>query len=150
MQGLPLQQSHCDQVCTAIALAERQVTKATSLIAKFNMGGGKGGRIAEGGAGGGGGGEGEKGGMVDLLCTTGRATVTSDAERQRVLRLLHPTYNPSLESEFFLPRPQVRVCVCVGVCACVCVCVCVCGRLESESMFAKRGRARNHHNFSLM
>ena len=29
-------------------------------------------------------------GMIDMLCTTGRAIVTSDAERQRVLSLLDP------------------------------------------------------------
>ena len=86
-QGLPLQRDHCEEVCTAFLCAEQQVTKATSLIDKFNSGVGP---------------------LIDLLCTTGRAIVTTEAERSRVLSLLQPGFSPDVESGPHLPRPPVR------------------------------------------
>ena len=85
------------QVCTAFALAERQVTKATSLVTKFQPGVGV-------------------GSIVDRLCTTGRATVVTDAERQRVLALLVPGRAAEGDSEVDLPHLAVThahlICIC--------------------------------------
>eukprot|EP00802_Teleaulax_amphioxeia_P024511 Tamp_25221.p1 GENE.Tamp_25221~~Tamp_25221.p1 ORF type:complete len:224 (+),score=27.26 Tamp_25221:124-795(+) len=98
-QGQPFDRAHCDELCTSFALAERQVTKATSLIAKFNS---------------------SVGNLIDLLCTSGRAFVKTDDERQQVLRLLSPqttqphasTHEGSDLSHLILPRPKVREYVC--------------------------------------
>ena len=79
-------QPYHTQVCTAFALAERQVTKATSLVTKFQPGVGT---------------------MVDRLCTTGRATVVTDAERQRVLALLVPGHVAEGDCEVDLPHLAV-------------------------------------------
>ena len=98
MHGLlqPYYRQPCHtQVCTAFALAERQVTKATSLVTKFQPG---------------------VGNIVDRLCTTGRATVVTDAERQRVLALLVPGRAAEGDSEVDLPHLAVThahpMCVC--------------------------------------
>ena len=90
-------QPYHTQVCTAFALAERQVTKATSLVTKFQPGVGV-------------------GSIVDRLCTTGRATVVTDAERQRVLALLVPGRAAEGDSEVDLPHLAVThahlICIC--------------------------------------
>ena len=62
------------------------MTKATSLVTKFQPGVGT---------------------MVDRLCTTGRATVVTDAERQRVLALLVPGHAAEGDSEVGLPHLAV-------------------------------------------
>lgn len=64
---LPIvEKEHLDEVVTAFALAERQVTKATSVVTKLGAG------VPS---------------LVDLLITSGRAPLSSGAERDRIFKL---------------------------------------------------------------
>jgi hypothetical protein len=62
----PPDRRHLDEVVTALALAERQVSKATSVAAALGAG---------------------LPSIVDMLCTSGRAALASPAERDALVRL---------------------------------------------------------------